>query len=159
ATAGSGEKKEGTRETVLVGKRVPQREAYYARVLGDDGVVQLPAKQLDVIQRALVDPGKIRSKDIAAFDAKNADVVVLKQGEQVVKLYRPEADKDWKLQTGSGPAQKANDKATQALLEAVQGKNAILHFDDPAEGEQKKYDEEWGLEKPGAVITVYTSGL
>ncbi len=160
-STGTGEKKEEKREVLLVGKRVPQRDQYfYARLLGDDGVVELSLRQLEPIEKALADPGKIRSKDIAAFDPKSADVVTLKQGDKEVKLYKPEAEKDWQLQLAGGTPEKANDKAAQALVETLQGKNTILGFDDPkGEEAQKKFDAETGLDKPGAVVSVYVNAL
>jgi hypothetical protein len=158
--AGLGEKKEGTREVVLIGKKAPKGDKYYARVLGDDGVVEIAEKQLELFEKALAEPGKIRSKDVSAVDPKTADYVTLTQGSQEIKLYHAEGQPDWKLVVGKSAAEKANAKAVQALLDAVQGKNAILQFDDPSsEAEQKKFDEQWALDKPGAVVIAYTGSL
>jgi hypothetical protein len=159
ATAGSGEKKEGKSEVVLIGKKVPQSDKYYARVLGDDGVVQIGAKQLEPLEKALTEPGKIRSRDLSAVDPKTADYVILSQGSKEIKLFRPDEKPDWKLQVGKAAVQKASAKAMTALLEMVQGRSTILQFDDPPKDEQKKYDEQWGLDKPAAVVTVYSGSF
>lgn len=156
-TAGSGDKKEGARETLLVGKKTPQGDQYYARLLGDDGVVKLAAKQFDEVDKTLKRPGEIRSRDVAAFDPKNVDVVVLRDGDTSVKLTKGDGD-DWKIHA-DGTTRKGNAKALQALVDALQGKNAISRFDDPAESEQKKFDEQWGLDKATAAATVYAGGL
>jgi hypothetical protein len=158
-TAGSGEKKEGSREVLLVGKRVPGREQVYVRVLGDDGVEQISLKQIEAIDKALADPAKIRSRDLSALDPKSADLVTLQQGADEVKLSKAEGQQDWKLQAGSGPVQKANGKAVQSLLDAVQGKNAILTFYDPPAAEQQKFDEEWGLAKAATILKVFTAAV
>ena len=142
----------GTSETLLIGKK--EKSKFYARMNYDDGVFLIDASYVDPLIAVVMDPGKVRSKDIAAFDAKNVDAVVidLKEKKQEFKLLKPAAD-EWKLYAGEGKARKANDKAVQALLEAVQGKKAIVDFYDGK-------DPKWGgLDAPNTIISVYADGL
>ncbi len=173
------QKKEETKEILLVGKKVRDHkgpgEFYYARLDGDDGVFELNAKYIDPIEAAVKDPGKLRSLDIAAFDPKSVDAIVIKQGTDEVKLLLPEKrdipehkfmpplDPSWLMIVGSDKKtekEKANDKAVQALIEQVLGKNAIVKFHDAAgEAERKKQEAEWGLNPPVAEIAVYVNAI
>ncbi len=144
-------KEQGKREVLLIGRRVAGTKAapyVYARMKGDDGVFRIRAKYLDPLQEAVKDPERIRSKDVVAYDAKKVDAVVVttrhteKDGKSKVtsefKLLHP-ADKDWQVVTDQQDEKKAdkkkqekkklrnkgNQKAIEALIEAIEGKNQI----------------------------------
>jgi hypothetical protein len=89
---------------------------------------------------------------VAAFDAKNVDAVVLTRGKETVKLLHPEGQA-WKVYADGGKARGGDEKAIENLLEAVQGKNAIVGFFDGK-------DDAWGgLKNPAAEVSVYVGGL
>ncbi len=156
--SGAGDKKELSTETLFIGLRAKEkgRNQVFARLLGDLGVFKLNAKILEPIQNALKEPGKLRSLDVTNVDAKKVDVVSLRQGKDEVKLLHPEG-KPWEIQDGAEKPKKANDKAVQALLEAVQGKGDIQKFFD--EGDAKKLDAELGLENPALEVSLFVDSL
>jgi hypothetical protein len=170
------EKKGAAKEVLLIGKETPPRKVgrfYYAHMAGDDGVFELNANYIDPIAKAVADPGKIRSLDIAAFDPKAVDAVVVKQGKDEVKFLRPEKkaeskqsfprlanpDEAWQMYAG-GEKKTANGVAVEKLIDQVLGKGAIVKFiDESDEAKLKKFDAEWGLEAPSAEIAVYTGAV
>ena len=173
------EKKETVKEILLIGKEAPARKVgrfYFAHLSGDDGVFELNAKYIDPIAKAIADPGKIRSLDIAAFDPKAVDAVVIKQGKDEVKFLRPEKkprsfanrrfpqplqppDEDWQMYA-SGEKKAAYGAAVEKLIGQMLGKGAIVKFiDETDEAALKKFDAEWGLDAPVAEIAVYTGAV
>lgn len=150
------EKKEIANETLVIGFRAKEKGRVFARLLGDPGIFKLDAKFLDPIQQALKNPGKLRSLDVTSVDPKKVDVVTLRQGKDEVKLFHPEG-KPWEVQDGTEKAKKANEKAVQALLDAIQGKRDIQKFFDDGDG--KKLDADLGLENPALDVSLYVESL
>ncbi len=170
------------KETLLIGKEVPKEflrdrkgDFYYAKYPGDDGIMQISARWLEPVDKVLKEPGKLRSLDIAAFDASNADYIIVKQGKDEFKFYKttkseprpfnphekfapPPAEFEWHLFVGKDK-QKANTQAVQKLLNDVLGKKRIEEFTDFAEADLKKRETEMGLESPAAEITVYLNAV
>ncbi len=170
------EKKEAATESLLIGEHVKDksRDYYYARLASDDGVMKINARWIDPIVAALKDPGKIRSKDITAIDAKSVDAVTIKQASEEFRFLRPEGAAEWQMQivketiTGTDKDKKtktetttlsANDSAVTRLIEQVIGRQAIVAYNDIAEADAKAKDAEWGLSAPTATISAYVGAV
>jgi len=167
---GSLEKKALNTETLYIGEKVRNRtgEFYYAKLASDDGVMQINAKWLEPLQRAVEEPGKLRSLDVAVFDESKVDVIVINQGKTEYKFYRAapakekllpfEMEPEWQLAIG-GKLEKVGGQAVLSLLQLIQGKKAISEFHDIAEADLKKREAELGLDAPAAEIAVYVCGI
>ena len=149
------DKKDTSKEVLLIGKKVKQpgmkknEVQYYARLLSDQGVFRINEKMLEPIKQAVEDPKRIRSHDVAVFETKNADAIIInttrqekdakgqdKSVKDEIKLLHSD-DKEWKVIATGDKLRKGSDKAIQALLETLQGKAAIKEF---ADGK----DDTWG---------------
>lgn len=162
-------KEEGKREVLLIGRSVKGTKTepqVYARMKGDDGVFRISAKLLAPIKEAVEDPKRIRSKDVVAYEAKKVDAVVVTthrpakddKGKETTatsefKLLRP-SEKDWQVVVKDQKVRKGNEKAIQALIEAIEGKNEIIEF---ADGK----DDSWGgLNGPNTTeLSVYIDAI
>lgn len=146
-------------------------EYYYARLDTDDGVMKINERFLKPIMDALNDPGKIRSLDVAAFDKKLVDVVVIKQGKDEMQFFKQEKAEmpnphmppmdvgaHWDMVHGK-EKKKASDNAVNALVTAVLGKRGIIAFHDGTEAELKAKEAGWGLDTPVAEIAIYQNGI
>jgi len=155
------DKKERTTETLYIGSKVRtqlKEDFYYARFATDDGVMQIRATWLEPIIKAIQDPGKLRSTDIAVFDEKKVDAIAIKQGKDDFKFFLPGGEARWQMFAGS-EKKTGDDRAIQFLIQAVQGKKAIVEFNDFPIADLKKNEAEWGLDNPVAEIKVYLSAL
>ena len=82
------EKKDTSKEVLLIGKMVKQagikktEVQYYARLLSDQGVFRINEKMLEPIKQAVEDPKRIRSHDVAVFETKNADAMIINTTRQ-----------------------------------------------------------------------------
>jgi hypothetical protein len=147
-------KKEIVNEVLAIGSRTKDQNQVFARILGDQGIVKLNAKLLEPLQRALHNPGSLRSMDVVTIDTKKVDAVTLDQKGHKVALLHAEG-KPWELQVGDGKLQKANNAAIQVLVDAVQGKREIVRFYD---GDSfKKLDDE--MKNPTAVVALFVGGV
>lgn len=166
--------KDLVKETLLVGKEVDGKKGkkyYYARLDSDDGVVKVNATRLKPILDAVKDPGKLRSLDIAAFETKKVDAIVIKQGQQETKFFlesaKPEAglppemiESVWQMVQGTEKKKdKASSAAVNTLLEQVLGRKAIVQFLDVPDAEREKKEVEWGMKPPVAEIFIYIGGI
>lgn len=149
--------KEASKEILLLGQRIEAKNQVFARLDGDEGIFKLNSNLLEPVDKALADPGKLRSTDVAFFDAKKVDAVILKYGKDETKIWSGGGDKGLQMQTGTEKPVKASDKAIQNLLEVLQGKREIQKFYDGLDG--KKLDVDLGFEAPVAALTVYVDGL
>lgn len=153
-------KEESAREALLIGFKVQGQDQYYARLSTDQGVQKIDAKLLEPIFAALKDPGKLRSRDLIPAETKNVDAIDLRQGKDLnvlVKLRRPD-EKTWQIYFGS-EAKKADDKAVQSLIEALQAKREVKDFIDISDADAKKKDAELGFTPPAAEAILYSEGL
>ncbi|MBI3409775.1 MAG: DUF4340 domain-containing protein [Planctomycetes bacterium] len=150
-------KEETVSETLLIGMRVKDKNQVFARMAGDEGVFKLNAKLLDPVEKAVADPGSLRSTDVAFFDIKKVDALILKYGKEETKIWSVGDKQKLQMQTGTEKPVKAGDKAVHSLLEALEGKHEIQKFYDDADG--KKIDGELGLDAPVVEATVYVDGL
>lgn len=162
-------------ETLVVGKKVKidKTDYYYVRVnpLDDDGVMQVSERYIKPILEALGDRGKLRSRDVAAFDKKDVDVVTIKpKGKDEVQFFKGEKAEAPNPMMPFGPTnrwdmvldkkkQKGSDIALTTLLNAVLGKKAIVGFHDGTEAELKGKEAEWGLDTPAAELKVYLNAI
>jgi hypothetical protein len=175
----SAEKKDSVTDTLFIGKKVPAAalrgrtgDYYYARLAIDDNIMHVSAKWLEGIEKAIQDPGKLRSKDLAAFEAKDVDHLVIKQGDQEFKFFKLEGKEDmiipghpkfggqaeWFLFVGK-EKHKANNKAVESLIEHLQGKKAIVGFEDVAEADVAKREADWGIDKKSPEISVFVNAV
>ena len=168
------EKNEDTKEILYVGKEVvPARKGNYryAKLDSDDGVFQIAGQRLDPIAKAIDEPGKLRSQDIAAYKKDLVDAVVIQQGKNDVKFFKsevpskpadfmkPNAEIGWQM-VAAGEKKKASDSMVNALLDQVLGKKAIVEFAKGTEEEQKKEEVKWGFAEPDVkIISIYINGI
>jgi hypothetical protein len=148
------DKKELTKEILVIGLPTKDQKQVYARIAGDQGVFKLNAKLLEPIKAVLQNSGTLRSLDVASIDTKKVDAVTVAKGSDKVSLFRPEG-KSWEQEVGTGKLQKTDQQHVQALLDAVQGKRAIVKFYDG--DDFKKLDAE--MKNPTAVVAAYIGGL
>jgi Domain of unknown function (DUF4340) len=157
------------KDTLLVGKQVPNKKDvyYYARLAADDGVFMLPAKTIAPIEKAVDDPEKLRSKDIAVFEPEKIDYFVLKQKDEEVKFALLDRQKNWEMffikeKKKEGDIlemKKTDDNAVESLVKHLLGKNAIVDFKDVADADMKKKLADFELEKPAVEITLYENAI
>ncbi len=147
------EDKEQAKKTLLVGIAVKEKgkEQYYLALPGEPALARIDAAKLEPIFQVLKDPGSLRSLTLTHVDAKKVDAVVLRRGQEELKLVHPEGG-DWQLQTAADKLSKANDKACQDLVEVLQGKKQIQSFPEQS-------DAELGLDKPVAEVSLYSEAL
>ena len=170
----SADKKETTKEILLIGNKVQGRpgDFYYARLADDDGVMMISTRWLDPIFKALNDPGNLRSRDVAIFDPKDVDALIVKHGKDEVQFLKQEDTEfaEFKLPAGHGgratwemiagsEKKKADGAALAGLIDAVLGKKAIVEFDDASEADLKKKDAEWGFDNPSAIVEVFLNAV
>jgi competence protein ComGC len=148
------DKKDSNKEVLLIGKKFKQggikknEIQYYARLLSDQGVFRINEKMLEAVKQAVENPEGIRSHDVAVFETKNADAIVInttRKGKDAkgqdasvkekIELLHP--DKEWLIVAGVDKPRKANDKTIEALLDTLHGTKAIKEF---ADGK----DDSWG---------------
>lgn len=158
-TPGAGKKGGASKEVLLVGKRDAETNKFYARTPPDQGVVEIDPKLFEPIEKALRQPGTIRSRDVAAFEPRDVDAITFQTAGNLVELYRPDGAKAWKIRAGAAEPRDASASAVQALLEALKGKGGILAFEDVPESEQKAFDTKRGLVPGSPVVTVYVGGI
>jgi Domain of unknown function (DUF4340) len=171
-----------SKEILYIGKEVPNhRGFYYARMENDKGVVQIRWSRLEPIAKAIEDPGKLRSHDVAIFDPKLVDAAVIKQGKEELKKQgkdeikffkgepaepqfhfpkKPQTVENWEMIIGTDK-KKAEGTMVRALLDQVLGKKAIVKFHDGKEDDNKKKEAEWGLDAASnpAEIAIYIGGI
>ena len=149
-----GDKKETAKEILAIGRSAKDKGQVFARMLGDEGVFRLNAKLLEPLKSILQNPGSLRSLDVASVDTKKVDVVTINQGGEQVTLLHPDG-KPWEVQVATGKLQKANSDAISSLLDAVQGKRAIVKFYDGADF--TKLDAE--MKNPTTQVALFLDGL
>ncbi len=147
------EGKQEVKKTLLVGIAVKEKgkEQRYLALPGEPALARIDADKLEPILKVLKDPGSLRSLTLTHLDVKKVDAVVVKRGQEELKLLHPEGS-DWRLQTKPDQLTKANGKACQDLLEVLQGKNQIQSFPEQSEAEL-------GLDKPVVDIALYSEAL
>ncbi len=149
-----GDKKEIVKEFIAIGARVENKPQVYARMVGDEGVFKLNSKLLEPIKVVVENPGSLRSTDVVSLDPKKVDAVTEVHGKDNITLLHPDG-KPWEIEINSSKAQKANQAAATAFVEALQGKRGIVKFYDG--DDFKKLDAE--LKTPSAVVTLFTDAL
>lgn len=153
-------KVEATKEVLLLGNPVEGKNYIFARLADDPGIFKLNVKLLAPFDKALADPekdsGNLRSTDIAIFDVKKVDALVLKYGKEETAFWLPDG-KTMMMKTGSEKPIKASEKSVTALLDSILGKREIQKFYDDPDG--KKIDAELGFDDPASTVSVYVNGL
>jgi hypothetical protein len=155
-------------EILLIGNatKVGDKVYYYARLASDDGVMKIAKTPwLDPVIEAIEKPKSLRTRDVAPFEPKQADVVTIKQNGAEVKFFKQDSAPDFKLPRAfelpagwqmvvGAEKKKASSAALAALLSQVQGRRGIVEYHDGAKDEAK-----WGLDKDPPQISVYIDGI
>lgn len=152
------------KEVLLIGDKVAGKEEYYARLVGDQAVVRVDARNVETLLNVLKNPDSLRSRDLAQLDPARPDVVRVSRGKgltDVTTLYKP--GPGWKVVSGT-LRHTANESAIQGpdgLLAALQGKGKVAKFLDVADeaGQGAARDKELGLDSPLARVEVWIDGL
>jgi hypothetical protein len=163
-----GEKKEDAKdekkdhlvkEILLIGNKVKDKDQYYARLATDRGIAKVDGKSLELILATLKSNGRnLRSRDVVPVDTKGVDAIDIKKGKSLAELMKlREANKAWRIYLGNDNY-KADAKAVQGLIDALQGKGEIKELFDESEAEAKK-DAERGLDQPQAEVVLYKDAL
>lgn len=153
--------KNPVKDTLLIGKKVANRKEpfYYARLATDDGVFMLSEKTIEPIEKALADPGKLRSLDVAVFDAKTIDFVTLQKGKEKIEFFMPVNPLDpWLMFLGT-EKRKSNDTAVSNLINHLLGKKEIVEFLDLPDADKEKKLAEWGLKTPAVEVAIYANAI
>ncbi len=109
-------KKETVKETLAIGKRLPERGQVYARILGDEGVFKLNAKLLG------------RSKALCSIPARFAAAILrtsipkrlMRSRSRKTRKPSPYCIpkvKPWEVQVGSAAPRKANNQAIERFFD------------------------------------------
>jgi hypothetical protein len=155
--AGKDDKKD--EETLFIGNKVKGKDLYYARLANDRGIARVDGKLLEPILAVLRTDGRnLRSRDVIPVDTKAVDAIDIKKGKSLAELMKFRDAKPWQVYLGNDHY-KADPKAIQALIDALQGKGEIKEFFDEPEAEAKKKDAERGLDQPQAEVLLYKDAL
>lgn len=140
---------------------------YFARRLGEDAVVRLPARFITILERPA---DEFRIKALAKIDVAKVDAVNLTTGGETLRFRRPVMKADgsspaeWDLYTDSRARVKAHPGSVQKLLDAlnkVAVRDAKSFLDDDPRQRAWFGNEpiDLGLDKPQAEIVLWTEGL
>lgn len=140
---------------------------YFARRLGEDAIVRLPARFIAVLERSA---DEFRIKALAKIDVSKVDAVNLTTGGETLRFRRPVMKADgsspaeWDLYTDSRARVKAHPGSVQKLLDAltkVAVRDAKSFLDDDPRQRAWFGNEpiDLGLDKPQAEIVLWTEGL
>jgi hypothetical protein len=163
-----GGKDKGVKEVLLVGHKTKDakekdKEYYYVRVEGDDGVARVPAKLLEPVLKLVRDPAALRSRDLTFVDKNNVDAAQLRWGEglktETMLLREDPSKRDKKA---DGKTHLANAAAItgdpSGLLAALKDSGKVATFlDAKDEAEGKKLDADYQLDKPQAEVKLYVN--
>jgi hypothetical protein len=165
-------------ETLLIGKPVPpakedkkddkadkkaekadekkeekKEEKYYARLASENHVVQVPARGLQLLLKALNDPALLRNRDLLASDLKKADAIDLASAgsKDPIQLRHVGDPPTWKMVEGKKTID-ADRTTVENLLNALTVKGQVREF-------PTKDDKELGLDKPAAVVSLWLGGI
>jgi Domain of unknown function (DUF4340) len=150
---GSEEKKEPVTDALLIGKKADDKgEKLYARLESERNVVKIPAKKVEPITKAIDNPSAMRNRDLTDVETTLVDAIDLNpDGRSLVKLRKEGQPGTWKL-FEAGKPQDADSTNVQGLLTALTKKREVKEF-------PTKSDAELGLDKPAAVISLWSEGL
>jgi hypothetical protein len=140
---------------------------YYARRLGEDAVVRLPARFITILERKA---DEFRVKALAKLDVPKVDAVNLTAAGETLRFRRlvMKADgtspSEWDLFTDSRARVKAHPGTVQKLLDALNKlavKDSKAFLDDDARQRAWFGTEpiDLGFDKPQAEIVVWQEGL
>jgi hypothetical protein len=152
AAPGKEQKGETVKEVLLIGKPVSdKKEKYYARLLSEPAVMQVPAKNLETLTKVLENPKILRNHDLA--ESRDPDLIeVAETGKDVVKLWTPEPTL-WKVALGKESPRTGNIAEIRTLINTLQGKRQVKEFVD------QKSDGDLGLASPRATVSLYVDAL
>lgn len=151
----SQEKKEPVTDALLIGKKADDKgDKLYARLESERNVVKVPAKKVEPLLKFLQNPAVVRNRDLVLTDSARIDAVNVKLHDaDVVHLRKSGEPPVWKLYE-SAKAEETDAAAVQNLLTALTTKRQVSDFPEAA-----KSDAELGLDKPAAVVTLWTDSI
>ncbi|MFT3881435.1 MAG: DUF4340 domain-containing protein [Gemmatales bacterium] len=136
---------------------------YYARLSGDSSIVRIPAKSLPLLKKTA---DELRAKGLAKIDNSKVDVVNIKTGGELLRIYRPDLQgaASWELFTDNKAKVKAQPTAVQNLLDAIskiEVREPKAYLDDDAKIKAWFGDTviDLGLDKPHAEFTLWQDGI
>jgi hypothetical protein len=155
SSLGTEEKKPAVQDALLIGKKVDEKgEKLYARLENEKNIVKVPAKKVEAITRVVENPSLLRNHDLTQIDTAKVDAIDVRPNDRdVVKLRKTGQPAEWKLYE-AGKAQETESSAVQDLLSALTAKRQVKDFP-----EASRTDADLGLDKPSAVISLWTEGL
>ncbi|MEI7684028.1 MAG: DUF4340 domain-containing protein [Planctomycetota bacterium] len=152
----SGDTTKPADETLLIGRQ--DNGYYFARLATDEGAFKLPVKTLAPILEALKSPEKLRNLDVSPVTLKDADAVTLTLGKDTARFTLGGEPRQWSIALNDSAPTAANNKAVESLLDALQGRNGIIAFQDVPTADGAKADAELGFDLPQASVAVYLQG-
>lgn len=155
SSLGTEEKKPAVQDALLIGNKADEKgEKLYARLENEKNIVKVPAKKVEAILKVVENPSVLRNRDITQIDISKVDAIDLRPNErELVKLRKTGQPPNWKL-FESGTTQEAESSAVQGLLSALTAKRQVKDFP-----EASKTDADLGLDKPSAVLSIWTDGI
>lgn len=153
---GKEEAKKAVTETLLIGKKVEEKDAkvdrYYARLAGETSVVRITAKSFTPLVTVAGSPDLLRNRDLVQIDQNRADSIDITGGGGPLKLRKTDMFGEWKVFAG-GAGRKADRMAVQTLLGDLTRTRIVKSF--PSE----KREAELGFDKPTAEVAIWVDGL
>lgn len=136
---------------------------YYARLSGDSSIVRVPARSIPLLKKTA---DELRAKGLARIDNSKVDVVNIKTGGELLRIYRPDLQgaASWELFTDNKAKVKAQPIAVQTLLDAIskiEVREPKAYLDDDAKIKAWFGDTviDLGLDKPQAEFLLWQDGL
>jgi hypothetical protein len=148
--------KEPVVTALLIGKRVEKEgkptDQYYVRREDEPVVVQVPGKPIEQILKVLPTPEALRDRDLIHVDRGKVDAIDVKNAEGLAKLRKSGTPEAWRLFSLTTPAE-ADPRIVRELIDALNKHRQVRDF-PPA-----KPDAEYGLDKPVAVVTLWSDAV
>lgn len=136
---------------------------YYARLLGDNSVIRISAKNLPYLQKPADD---LRAKSLAKIDNSKVDAINLISNGEALRLRRPDlkAAAEWELFADGKSKVKAQTGVVQNILDAIakiEIKDAKAFLDDDVKIKSWFGTDtiDMGLDKPQAELLLWQEGL
>ena len=152
---GKDEKKPAVTETLLIGKRVEDKDTkgdyHYARLGSETAVVRVSAKSVAPLVSAAGSPEVLRNRDLVQIEQNKTDAIDIKNASGLAKLRKGALD-SWKLHAGSA-ARDADRMAVQSLLADLTKRRIVKNF--PSE----KREAEFGFDRPLAEVSLWVEGI
>jgi len=132
-------------------------EYYYARMAGENSLIQIPVKKIEPFLDLLKTPEELRDHTLVRVPQGGAiDAVDIKNSYGLIKLRLSGTTpiKHWELYRGNQKSVETDESSVQALLRDLTSSHQIKTFPDP-----KTKLETLELDKPTAVLSLWIDGM